>query len=54
MVLSLYFGSQRIEEWQLRREVEKYRIASQDQPSQLAIGVGIVIARDPSTDPDGR
>jgi hypothetical protein len=36
VVLLLYFGSRHIEEWQLRREVEKYRLASQDQPRQLS------------------
>lgn len=35
VVLLLYFGSRHVEEWQLRREVEKYRLASQDQPRQL-------------------
>jgi hypothetical protein len=30
MVLLLFFGSRHIEEWKLRREVEKYRLTSRD------------------------
>ena len=30
LVLLLFFGSRHIEEWQLRRELEKDRLASQD------------------------
>jgi hypothetical protein len=36
VVLSLYFGSQYVAEWQLRREVEKYQLASQDRSRQLS------------------
>jgi hypothetical protein len=30
VVLLLFFGSQHLEEWQLRREIEKYRFGSED------------------------
>jgi hypothetical protein len=36
VVLLLFFGSRHIEDWQLRREVDKYRLASQDIPRQLS------------------
>lgn len=35
VVVLLYFGSRHIEEWELRREVDKYRLAPQNSPSQL-------------------
>ena len=36
VVLLLFFGSRHIEEWQLKREVENYRLASQDYPRQVS------------------
>jgi hypothetical protein len=35
LVLSLYFGTRHLEDRQLRRDVEKYRLVSQDQSGQL-------------------